>query len=146
MSRACWRISRLRLFETVDDGKLCPPNLRGNINRSIKFINCAMFPENKTWTFFSTLHHQEIPRRNGICSVAWLPDRSWEVKIVYLFFQENTSRKFLNLLLFYFLTANIVCICHYFRWMSWLSLKSCKNWCLTHLISGRLGGTENMRY
>ena len=61
-----------------------------------------MFPENKNWTFFSTLHHQEIPRRNGICNVAWLPDRSLEVKIVYLFFQENTSRKFLNLLLFSF--------------------------------------------
>ena len=36
-----------------------------------------------------------------IVFVAWLRDVSWEVKIVYLFFQGNTSRKFLNLLLFY---------------------------------------------
>ena len=36
-----------------------------------------------------------------IVFVAWLRDLSWKVKIVYLFLQENNSRKFLNLLLFY---------------------------------------------
>ena len=58
-----------------------------------------MFPENKTGKCFSTFHHQEIPRRNSICIMtAWSFLRS---EIVYLFSQENTSRKFLNLLLFY---------------------------------------------
>ena len=36
-----------------------------------------------------------------IVFVAWLRDLSWAVTIVYLFFQESTSRKFFNLLLFY---------------------------------------------
>ena len=40
-----------------------------------------------------------------IVFVAWLRDLSWEVKIVYLFLQENTSRKFFILLLFYLLLA-----------------------------------------
>ena len=62
-------------------------------------INCAMFPENKAGKCFSTFHHLEIPRRNSICIMtAWSFLRS---EIVYLFSQENTSRKFLNLLLFY---------------------------------------------
>ena len=50
---------------------------------------------------FSTFHHQEIPRRSSICSVpAWPFMRSkncWS-----FFFQEDTSRKFLILLLSYF--------------------------------------------
>ena len=58
-----------------------------------------MFPENKNG--FSTFHHREIPRKE-IVYVAWLRDLSWKVKIVYLFFQEDTSRKFLILLLSYF--------------------------------------------
>ena len=38
-----------------------------------------------------------------IVFVAWLRDLSWETKIVYIFFfQEDTSRKFLILLLSYF--------------------------------------------
>ena len=60
-----------------------------------------MFPENKTGKCFSTFHHQEIPRRSSICSVtAWPFMRSkncWS-----FFFQEDTSRKFLILLLSYF--------------------------------------------
>ena len=36
-----------------------------------------------------------------IVFVAWLRDLSWEVKVVYLFYQENSFRKFLILLLFY---------------------------------------------
>ena len=52
---------------------------------------------------FSTFNHQEIPRIE-IVFVAWLRDLSWEVKIVnfFFFFQEDTSRKFLILLLSYF--------------------------------------------
>ena len=34
--------------QTVDDGKLCPLHLKGNINSPIKFINCVIFPEGKT--------------------------------------------------------------------------------------------------
>ena len=58
-----------------------------------------MFPENKNG--FSTFHHRGIPRKE-IVYVAWLRALSWKVKIVYLFFQEDTSRKFLILLLSYF--------------------------------------------
>ena len=69
-------------------------------NSPIKFIHCAMFPENKTEMFFplSTIKkfHAEI------VFVAWLRDLSWEIKIVYLFLQEKTSTKFLIFLLLYF--------------------------------------------
>ena len=59
-------------------------------NSPIEFIHYAMFPENKTENVFSTFHHQEIPRRNSICSV-------------FIFFlQEKTSTKFLIFLLLYF--------------------------------------------
>ena len=56
-----------------------------------------------------------------IVFVAWLRDLPWEVKVVYLFFHENTSRKFFNLLLFYlpvfrlqilFASAIIFAECH----------------------------------
>ena len=60
---------QVRLFQTVDDGKLNPPHLKGNINSPIKFINCAMFPDNETGKIFITFHHREIPRRNSICNV-----------------------------------------------------------------------------
>ena len=61
-----------------------------------------------------------------IVFVAWLRDLSWEVKIVCLFLQENSFRKFLILLLFIcmFFIANIVCICYYFRWLSWPFLRA----------------------
>ena len=61
-----------------------------------------------------------------IVFVAWLGDLSWEVKIVCLFLQENSFRKFLILLLFIcmFFIANIVCICYYFRWLSWPFLRA----------------------
>ena len=106
MSRACWHTSccmkQLQLFRTVDEGKLCPPpppHLKGNINRPITFINCAIFPKIRLENVFplSTIEkfHAEI------VFVAGLRDRSWEVKNVYLFFQDNASRKFLNLLLCY---------------------------------------------
>ena len=55
-----------------------------------------------------------------IVFVTWLRNLSWEEKIVYLLFRENTFRKFLNLSLFYLpLTLIIVLVCHYFRRMSW---------------------------
>ena len=63
-----------------------------------------MFPENKTGKCF--FHFP--PSRNSTYSivvvvfVGLLRDLSWEVKIVHLFFQEDTSRKFLILLLSYF--------------------------------------------
>ena len=102
MSHSCWRTSsRLTTsaFPNRGDGKLFPPHLKGNMDSPIKFINCAMFPENEAGKCFSTFHHQQIPRRNSICIMtAWSFLRS---EIVYLFSQENTSRKFLNLLLFY---------------------------------------------
>ena len=67
----------------------------------MKFFNCAIFPENKTGKCFSTFHHQEIPRRNSICSVtAWPFMRN--KNFLSFFFQEDTSRKFLILLLSYF--------------------------------------------
>ena len=60
-----------------------------------------MFPENKTGKCFFPL--STIKKLHAeIVFVAWQRDLSREVKIVYLFFQENTSRKFLSLLLFYF--------------------------------------------
>ena len=77
-----------------------PPHLKGNINSPIKLINCAMFSEYKTGQCFSAFHNQEIPRRNGICSVT---ARSFKrSKNCYLFFHENTSGKFLILLFLYF--------------------------------------------
>ena len=98
MSRAFWRTSSVcnnfgfsRPWMTGNSASHPPPPyLKGNINSPIKFINCAMFPENKTGKCFSPFHHQEIPRRNSICNVT-----AWSS------FLENTSRKFLSLLLFY---------------------------------------------
>ena len=91
-------------------------------NSPIKFIHCAMFPENKTENVFSTFHHQEIPRRNSICSVtAWPFMRN---KNCLSFFTRKNFYKILNLsvtLFSCFLTANIVYICSYFRWLSWPS-------------------------
>ena len=58
-----------------------------------------MFPENKTGKCFSLFTIKKFHAE--IVFVTWLRDLPWEVKIVYQFFQENTSRKFLNLLLFY---------------------------------------------
>ena len=71
----------------------------GNIDSPIKFINCAMFPLD--WKMFfpiSTIKKFHVE----VVYVAWLRDLSLEVKLVYLFFQEDTSRKFLILLLSYF--------------------------------------------
>ena len=67
----------------------------------VPFINCAMFPENKTGKCFFPL--STIKKLHAeIVFVACQRDLSREVKIVHLFFQENTSRKFLNLLFLYF--------------------------------------------
>ena len=79
---------------------LPPPHLKVNINSAITLINCAMFPENKMGTCFFPLStikkfHAEIVFE------AWLGNLSGEVKIVYLLFLENSSRKCLILLLFY---------------------------------------------
>ena len=60
-----------------------------------------MFPENKTGKCFFPL--STIKKLHAeIVFVACQRDLSREVKIVHLFFQENTSRKFLNLLFLYF--------------------------------------------
>ena len=48
-------------------------------------------------------------------------------KLVHYFFQGNTSRNFINHLLCLIrllLTANIICISHYFRWISWPFLRA----------------------
>ena len=61
-----------------------PSRLKGNI----KVIDCGVFCQKiSLGNLVSTFIYQEIPRRNSICSAtAW--------------FQGNTSRKFLNPLLF----------------------------------------------
>ena len=51
--------------------------------------------------FFSTFHHQEIPRRSSICNVTAWPFM-WSKNCFSFIFQEDTSRKFLILLLSYF--------------------------------------------
>ena len=38
----------------------------------MKFIKYTMLLENKTGNVVSTFRHQEIPRRNTICSVTFL--------------------------------------------------------------------------
>ena len=81
-------------------GNSAPPHLKVNINSAITFINYAMFPENKMGTCFFPLStikkfHAEIVFE------AWQGNLSGEVKIVYLLFLENSSRKCLILLLFY---------------------------------------------
>ena len=69
----------------------------------MKFINWAIFPDNKNGNVVSTFHHQEIPRKNSICSVtAWPFLRSKSCLPFFLFFQGNTSRKFWTFQLFYF--------------------------------------------
>ena len=73
----------------------------GNINNPINSLTAPCFQKIRLENVFSTFHHQEIPLIE-IIFVAWMRDLSWEVKIVYLFFQEDTSRKFLILLLSYF--------------------------------------------
>ena len=62
-----------------------------------------------------------------IVFVAWLRDLSWEVKIFFPFFLKRHLQKVLypSVILFAcFLTANIICICHYFRWLSWPFLRA----------------------
>ena len=100
----------------MDDEKVCPLHLKENVNSPIKFINCTIFPENKTGKCFFPLFGTIEKLHAEIKFVAWQRDLSREVKIVYLFFQGNTSRKFLSLLFFLFScfsTANIVCICYF---------------------------------
>ena len=62
---------------------------------SIAPWNSLTAPWLQTENVDSSSHHQKIPRRNSIYS------RKREVKIVYHFFQGNTSRRFLNFLLFH---------------------------------------------
>ena len=84
-----------------------------------------MFPENKTENVFSTFHHQEIPRRNSICSVTAWP--FMKNKNCLSFFTRKNFNKILNLsvaLFSCFLTANIVYIYYYFRWLSWPFLRA----------------------
>ena len=62
-----------------------------------------MFLENKTGECFFPLSTIKKFHVEVVFFLAWLHDLSWEVKIVYLFFfLEDTSRKFLILLLSYF--------------------------------------------
>ena len=94
-------MERKRLAQ--NDGKPWLSHLKRNIKSPIKFINCAMFLENKTEKCFSTFHHQKIPRRNSICSVtAWPFMSSKNCLFVFFFYKnKNTSRKFLIFLLSY---------------------------------------------
>ena len=99
-----------------------------------------------------------------IVFAAWQRDLSREVKIVYLFFQENTSIKFLSLLFFYFpvfrlkiksASAIIFAECHglscvYVRgsWyiaLSLVSLSGVGHWCvgLAQKISARCKRESN---
>ena len=140
MSRSCSRTSsrvqQLRLFQTVDDRKLCPLTWKEISIASWNSLTAPCFQKTRLENVVSYFHHREIPRRNSICSV--LRDVSWEVKIVYLCFQGNTSRKFLNLLLLYlpvFLTANIFCICHYLRWMPRPFLRTCASQLVRNTLS-----------
>ena len=109
----------------MDDGKLCLPHLKGNINSLIKFINCAMFPENKTekrnfpLSIIKKFHAE-------IVFVAWLRDLSWEVEIVYLFFKKTlleNSQTFCYFICLFF-DRRYRCICYYFRWMLWPFLRA----------------------
>ena len=52
--------------------------------------------------FFSTFHHQEIPRRSSICSMTAWPFMRSKNCLSFFFFLEDTSRNFLILLLSYF--------------------------------------------
>ena len=73
----------------------------GNINSPINSLTTPRFQKIRLENVFSTFHHLEIPRI-GIVFVGLLRDLSRQVKIVHFFFQEDTSRKFLILLLSYF--------------------------------------------
>ena len=100
MSRACWRTSSCvsRNFGCSDPGwrETLPPYFKRIINSPMKFIKCTMLLENKTGNVVSTFRHQEIPRRNTICSVtAWPFLRS--KNCLPFFFQGNTYCYFICL-------------------------------------------------
>ena len=118
MSRAWWRTSsrvrQLRLFQTLDDRKLCPLIWKEITIALWNSLTPLCFQKIRLeMIIVSTFHHQKIPRTNSIYS------RNGEVKIVYLFFQGNTSRRFLNLLLFYLPVFWLQISSTFFCWMSW---------------------------
>ena len=117
MSRARWRTSSCvsRNFGFSDPGwrETLPPYFKRNTNSPMKFIKCTMLLENKTGNVVSATKKFHVE----ILLVAWLRDLSWEVKIVYLFFFKVTL--IVILFAYFWQTANVVCICHHFRWMSW---------------------------
>ena len=118
MSRAWWRTSscvlQLRLFQTLDDRKLCPLIWKKITIALWNSLTPLCFQKIRLeMIIVSTFHHQKIPRTNSIYS------RNGEVKIVYLFFQGNTSRRFLNLLLFYLPVFWLQISSTFFCWMSW---------------------------
>ena len=61
----CYNFGFSRTQMPVNSTPPPPPNLIGNINSPIKFINCATFPENKTGKCIS---HFITGRR---CHLAW---------------------------------------------------------------------------
>ena len=95
------RVQQLLLFQTVDDGKLFPLIWKEISIASRNSLTAPCFQKTRLENVVSSFHHQEIPRRNSICSVtAWPFMRS--KNCLSFFFQEDTSRKFLILLLSYF--------------------------------------------
>ena len=61
-----------------------------------------------------------------IVFVAWLRDLSWEVKLFFFFLRRHLQKVLYPslILVAWFLTANIIRIWHYFRWLSWSFLRA----------------------
>ena len=81
-----------------------------------------------------------------IIFVAWLRDLSWEVQKYCLpFFFKVTllesSSTFCYFMCRFFKIANGICICYYFRWISWPFLRAreaFKNLCKLETLNGRV--------
>ena len=84
----------------MDGGKLCPLIWKEISVAPRNSLNALCFQKIRLENVVSTIHHQEIPRKNIICSVTvWPFLRSKNVPP--FFFQGKTFRKFLSLLLIY---------------------------------------------
>ena len=85
MSRACWRLSprvqQLRLFQTVDDEKLCPL-----VWKEVSPLTTLFSHKIRLGNFVSIFHHLEIPRRNSVYRVtAWPFSRSTKKCLPFFF-------------------------------------------------------------
>ena len=94
LSRDCLK------WRTKDDGKPCPPHLKGNIDSPINSLTAPCFQKIRLENVISTFHNQEKFHAE-IVFVVWLRDLLWEVKIVYLLKKTLLAKHFLTLLLFY---------------------------------------------